>query len=123
MPNKEHFNQEALKEIGVRISQARKAAKLTQKQFSEKIGLSEKYISKIEKGGNITLNTLINMCNVLEIDSVFLITGNPILSSSPLLLRKASTLTEAQYHVIEQTIDIFISDNKQISAKCEYTSE
>ncbi len=54
--------------IGKRISNARKAAGLTQEELSEKIGISEKYLSRIECGKQVPSITIIwRICEVLRI--------------------------------------------------------
>ena len=68
-------NQEKIlrKNIGKRIKLARAKANYTQEQLAEKLSLSTRYISQLERGiafGSAT--TIINICKVLQIESDFL---------------------------------------------------
>ncbi len=52
--------------IGIKLKQARVAANLSQGQLAEKIGISEKHISNIERGLNFpSLDTFFRLCIVL----------------------------------------------------------
>lgn len=65
--------EQILKTIGKKIKLARSKAEYTQEQLAEKISLSPRYISNLERGisfGSIT--TIINICNALNINSNFL---------------------------------------------------
>lgn len=56
------------KEVGLLIKKYREAHNLTQEVFSEKIGISLKYISRFENGySGIKQQTLINTMNLLGI--------------------------------------------------------
>lgn len=68
-------NQEKVlrKNIGKKIKLARTKAEYTQEQLAEKLSLSPRYISQLERGiafGSAT--TIINVCKVLHINSDFL---------------------------------------------------
>ncbi len=59
--------------IGKKIKLARKNAEYTQEALAEKLSLSPRYISQLERGiafGSAT--TIINLCKVLNISSDFL---------------------------------------------------
>ena len=66
--------------MGMRIQKMRKAARLTQMQFAEKIGVSTQYISDLERGVvGCSVPTLIKICDTLEVSSDFILKGqNPI---------------------------------------------
>ena len=82
-------NQEKVlrKNIGKKIKLARTKAEYTQEQLAEKLSLSPRYISQLERGiafGSAT--TIINVCKVLHINSDFLFNdlidnGTPILDN------------------------------------------
>ena len=68
-------NQEQIlrKNIGKKIKLARTKAEYTQEQLAEKLSLSPRYISQLERGiafGSAT--TIINVCKTLNINSDFL---------------------------------------------------
>lgn len=57
------------KMIGIRISEIRNKKGFTQDQLAEKMDISPKYLSSIERGKeNPTLNTLINLAQCLKVD-------------------------------------------------------
>lgn len=60
--------------IRKRLSQARKAKKLTQEQLSELIGVSVSEISRIETGRNsTTIDTLMKFCDELDVGLDFIL--------------------------------------------------
>lgn len=55
--------------IGTKIQKIRNQKGFTQDQLSEKVNISPKYLSSIERGKeNPTLNTLINIAEKLSVD-------------------------------------------------------
>ena len=55
--------------IAKRVKEVREAAKLTQAEFAEKIGISTNAVAKLETNRMTTsLWTLVNIANVLHID-------------------------------------------------------
>lgn len=61
------------KHIGMKIKLARTKSKYTQEQLAEKLSLSARYISQLERGiafGSAT--TITNLCKALNINSDFL---------------------------------------------------
>ncbi len=55
--------------IGSRIKQLRKAKGLSQEALSEKVGMSSKYLSSIERGNeNPTLDTFIKLAQALGVN-------------------------------------------------------
>jgi len=55
--------------IGTRIKSLRQGKGLTQETLAEKIGISSKYLSSIERGKeNPTLDTLIQLANALKVE-------------------------------------------------------
>ena len=54
--------------IGSRIQEIRNKKGLTQDQLSEKVGISSKYLSSIERGKeNPTLNTILKLAGSLDV--------------------------------------------------------
>lgn len=69
------------KAIGRRISLYRKKKGLTQAAFSEILGVSESYVSQVERGiAKISLARLDEVSNTLDIDIALLISDNIIQS-------------------------------------------
>ena len=61
------------KNIGKKIKLARARAEYTQEELAEKLSLSPRYISQLERGIAFGIaNTIINVCKALNINSDFL---------------------------------------------------
>lgn len=61
------------KKIGKKIKLARLKAGYTQEELAEKLSLSARYISQLERGISFgTASTIVNICKTLNIDSNFL---------------------------------------------------
>jgi transcriptional regulator with XRE-family HTH domain len=55
--------------IGLRIKQVRQARGISQEALSEKIGMSSKYLSSIERGKeNPTLDTFVKLAKALNVE-------------------------------------------------------
>ena len=66
-----------MNEIGIRIRDARKAAKKTQREFAESLGMSENYIWQIEKGQREPSDrTIKDICRIFAVREEWLRTGN-----------------------------------------------
>ncbi len=64
-------------EIGSRIRNIRENMKLSRSSFSEKINISEVFLSQVERGEkSISLNTLMNICNTTGVTSDYILFGN-----------------------------------------------
>ena len=60
--------------IGTKIQNRRRALKMTQEEFAEKIGISFKYVGMIERGLRIPkLETFIKIANVLGVTPDYLL--------------------------------------------------
>lgn len=60
---------ERKKLIGLRIKELRRAKNMSQEYLSEKIGISSKYLSSIERGkGNPSLDTVIKLAIALDVE-------------------------------------------------------
>ena len=61
------------KKIGKKVKLARNKLGLTQEQLAEKLSLSTRYISQIERGISFgTASTIINICKTLDISADYL---------------------------------------------------
>ena len=64
-------------EMGTRMKLARKELHLTQEDMAEKLGVSVKHYSGIERGvAGISLETLVNVSNILNVSLDYLVKGN-----------------------------------------------
>ena len=98
------------KALGKVVKEYRIKNKLTQEKIAEKLGISVKYISRIENGtGGVKVETLVNYMNILGISPnvIFekLIT-NENLKAQMKLSKKASGLTNEKINFIISVIDL-----------------
>ena len=70
--------------IGIRIAKRRKEAGIKQNILAEKIGISNNYLSGIERGNEKpSLEILIKICNILHVTPDYLLMGNMYSSTVP----------------------------------------
>lgn len=63
--------------MGLRMKDARKKLRFTQEGMAEKLGVSVKHYSGIERGvAGISLETLVNISNILNISLDYLVKGD-----------------------------------------------
>ena len=88
---------------------------LTQEELSENIGISPKYISRIETGnGGIRTQTLINYINTLAISPNMLYKDfitNPKLKTEIEICEKLNELSDANVQLILNIIDLLKKSN------------
>ncbi|MDD6070580.1 MAG: helix-turn-helix transcriptional regulator [Clostridiales bacterium] len=81
------MNEEQNKEIGLRIADLRRAHKMTQENLAEKLDVSTKHISHVERGcASLSLNALIETCRIFDCTLDYIIFGrdvDPVLSLLP----------------------------------------
>lgn len=96
--------------MGKRIQQSRKAAKLTQMSFAEKIDVSTQYISDLERGVvGCSVATLIKICDILEVSSDFILWGyKPDLHNPSCFPDKFFSLSPQEQELIKNAMDIMI---------------
>ena len=64
------------KETGIRIRSLRKLNGMTQEQLAEKLGVSVKHISTVERGlSMLSVPHLIGICDILDCDLDYLLRG------------------------------------------------
>lgn len=70
-------------EIGSRIRNVREGLHLSRRSFSEKINISEVFLSQVERGEkSISLNTLISICNNTGVTSDYILFGDKLSAST-----------------------------------------
>ena len=62
--------------IGFRIREIRKRHELTQEHLAEATGLSDGYISKIERGARVSLESLLLIADALDVSLNEIVAGN-----------------------------------------------
>ncbi|WP_108944105.1 helix-turn-helix domain-containing protein [Shewanella halifaxensis] len=68
--------------IGQRIVTKRKNVKLSQVQLADKVGISDRTLSKIENGYDLKLSLLLAICDALNIEAAELLSENNSNASS-----------------------------------------
>lgn len=98
------------KNFGKILRDFRVKNKLTQEQLSEKLGISLKYISRIENGNNgIKTQTLINYMNILGITPNTIYTSfitNKETAKNIEISEKLASLTDEKKDFINSMIDL-----------------
>lgn len=100
-------------EIGSRIRTIREGMKLSRESFSEKINISEIFLSQIERGEkSLSLNTLISICENTGCSSDFLLFGrideNAIAKKTLRLLNQLPPeVNNIVYNIADSVKDIY----------------
>ncbi len=72
-------------EMGLRIHEKRKEIKLTQEMLAEKLGISVKHLSEVERGNSgLSIENLINLSTIFNVNIDYLIKGD--INNNPLQL-------------------------------------
>ena len=98
------------KVLGEVFKEYRVKNKLTQEKIAEKLGISVKYISRIENGtGGVKVETLVNYMKILGITPNVIfekLIVNKQLESQLQLSKKASKLSEEKIDFVVSVIDL-----------------
>ena len=93
--------------IGKRIAKARKVAGLTQAELSEKIGISEKYLSRVECGKQMPSIAIVSrMCEVLCVSADKLLSLNHSTVSKNIIQNELDDLSSYEQEQIVEIIKI-----------------
>ncbi len=96
--------------LGEIFKEYRLKSKLTQEKIAEKLGISVKYISRIENGtGGVKVETLVNYMNILGISPNVIfekLIVNKSLKSQIELSKKASELSNEKIDFIVSVMDL-----------------
>ena len=93
--------------IGKRIAKARKVAGLTQAELSEKIGISEKYLSRIECGKQVPSIVIITrICEELCVSADKLLSLNQSIVSKNIIKNELDDLSSYEQEQIVEIIKI-----------------
>lgn len=94
--------------MGKRIQRSRKAARLTQMEFSEKIDVSTQYISDLERGVvGCSVSTLIKICDALDVSADFILMGKePETPEPPALSKEFSDLSPQKQALVTEGFEL-----------------
>lgn len=99
-------------EIGKRISQLRKEHHLTQEQLAERLDISIKHCSCVERGmASLSLERLIDLCDVLDTSLDYLIRGYSEDGNSkipPSLIETFSCSNERELSLLKEYWNLYL---------------
>lgn len=103
-------------DIGHRIKQARRTAKLTQEQLAEAIDVSAQYVSDLERGVvGTSIPTLIKICDNLAVSADYLLRGKDMQDVPPLgLSERLRSLSPQEQELMMEGFNLL---NKALSMK------
>ena len=97
--------------IGKRLADRRRALGLRQCELAERAGLSDKYISNIERSYSIpSIEVIMKLCEALETtpDHILIGTSNPDSNLRCRISEKLPLVSESHLPLLEKIIDAFI---------------
>ena len=96
--------------IGRRIANARKASQMTQVELSEKIDISEKYLSRIECGKRLPSIVIVaKICEVLHISADHLLVQSNVYNKNKGVQNEVGNLSKYDQDQIIEIIKIIIN--------------
>lgn len=99
-------------EIGKRISQLRKEKHMTQEQLAEKLDISIKHCSCVERGmASLSLERLIDLCDILDTTLDYLVRGNIADKKSkipPSLIKTFSCSDEKELILLKEYWNLYL---------------
>lgn len=99
-----------LREIGTRLSTARKQAGYTQEQLGEMTGLSIKMISAAENGHKaMRPENIVKICDCLSISTDYLLKGEDATTNNLAGSERLASLSEKQRTALKRIVDDFFS--------------
>lgn len=104
------------KKLGVRLRAVREKRKLTQEELAEMIGMSNNFISNIERNYSIpSLETLVKICNALEITPDYVLLDSIYTAKEYLkddIARMLEKCSEKDIKLIAKFINLLIDEQK-----------
>lgn len=97
--------------IGKRLAERRRALGMRQCELAELAGLSDKYISNIERAYSIpSIEVLLKLCEALNTTPDHILIGTSSLKSGirEIITEKISLVNEDQLPLLQRIIDAFI---------------
>jgi transcriptional regulator with XRE-family HTH domain len=100
------------RKIGTRIKTARELKKLTQEQLAEITGLTNNYISNIERSrSKPSIKTLIKLCNALDVTPDNILLDSVYVSKEHLadeIAIKLNKCSKENYHLVSDFISLLL---------------
>lgn len=107
--------------VGDRIRSARLEHGLTQSQLAEKVGLSYAWVSQLEKGKKLPLETLMKFCDVLGKDPNYFLMDTEYVPEKVVMNREISKklrkLNRSHINFVNSMLDLLIEQSAQDEKK------
>lgn len=95
-------------QIGRRIQDARQLTEMTQAQFAELLGVSDQYVSDLERGVvGTSIPTLVKICSILNVSSDSLLFGT-VETPPGGIFKNLDKLPVKQYLLIESAVNLML---------------
>jgi len=95
-----------LADMGLRVSQRRKAMHLTQEQVAEMMDVSVQMVSNLELGKKaIRPENLVKICKILDVSADYILTGRSSELALSTLVKKFASLSTEHQQIIGMLID------------------
>lgn len=102
--------------MGKRVQQTRKARRYTQAKLAEKIKMSSKNISNLERGlTGISISTLISLCKTLDISADYILFGIENEAQNNAINIMLSELSEKEQIYAENLLSVYVEACKNIT--------
>ena len=99
--------------IGKRIQERRKQQGYTQEQIAEMMNVSIQMVSNLERGNKaIRIDNLINLSQILDISTDYILTGRETLNDIGSLAEKISLLSNKDKKMIELLVEYCLSEKE-----------
>lgn len=101
-------------DMGLRIKSERKKRKLTQEQIAEKLNISVKHLSEVERGlTGLSVENLIKLSNIFGVSIDYLVKGEADKNKWNGVLLELQTIKPEKESLIKELIDIGIRLSKE----------
>ena len=101
-----------LKQIGKRIQACRRQRGYTQEQIADMMDVSIQMVSNLERGNKaIRIENLINLCQILNVSTDYILTGKENHPKNELLTEKFAQLSPKAKQLVEVLVDHCFNEN------------
>lgn len=102
--------------IGRRIAMYRKKRSMTQAALSERLGVSESYVSQVERGSaKVSLPRLAEIAELLDVDIALLVSDQAVVSPQPINTEIFEIIQEWPTERISLLVELLLCANKKIA--------
>ncbi|MGI5958591.1 MAG: helix-turn-helix domain-containing protein [Massiliimalia sp.] len=100
--------------LGQRIAKRRKSLKIKQHILAEKIGISNNYLSSIERGKDRpSLDVFVAICNVLKVTPDYLLLGTMHSNNVPQdIMEKLRLCSPRDVQIVSQLVEILVNQQE-----------